>query len=109
MTKSLTEQWKNGTLPFGMYYVKSTYGDIRTDETVYLVGKKRYRWRYTDICCLEEVLAPVPTYDECQLMESEEVLTLKEQLKEANKIIKKLYKESGNPIGCDYLEKWDVK
>ena len=63
MSKELTEQWKNGTLPFGMYYVKTTYGEIRTDETVYLVGKKRYRWRYTDICCVEEIIAPMPDYD----------------------------------------------
>lgn len=31
------------------------------------------------------------------------------QINEANEVIKKLYKESGNPIGCDYLEKWDVE
>ena len=34
---------------------------------------------------------------------------LQKQLNEANRIIKKLYKESGNPIGIDYLEKWGVK
>ena len=34
---------------------------------------------------------------------------LQKQLNEANRIIKKLYKESGNPIGIDYLEKWGVR
>ena len=86
MSKELTEQWRNGTLPFGLYYVKTTYGDIRTDETVYLVGKKRYRWQYTDICCLEEVISPVPTYNQfVELTEKIEELELrKEELEQQN-------------------------
>lgn len=96
MSKELTEQWQNGTLPFGMYYVKTTDGVIRTDETVYLVGKKRYRWRHTDICWLEEIIAPVPTYKEYLKLESDSlakqegveiVAELEDRLKEAESLI----------------------
>lgn len=108
MTKTLTEQWKNGTLPENWYYIhlKSNWGNIDC-ITINYCDKDGVFEEYPDED-IKEVLAPVPTYD--QFVElTKKVDELKQQLKEANKIIKKLYKESGNPIGCNYLEKWGVK
>lgn len=58
MSKELTEQWRNGTLKFGYYYVKNCDGDVFTlgisggfvDENLF----QR----------IVEVLAPVPTYNQ---------------------------------------------
>lgn len=120
MSKELTEQWRNGTLPYGFYYLKTKDGRIRADDTVYIVGEKQYRWRYTDVVFIEEVLAPVPTCEEwkaayeCQLMESEEVLTLKQQLKEAEKVIKfyanaDQLTDEEKQMTNDYLYKYGVR
>lgn len=63
MTKTLTEQWKNGELPDGLYYVKDW------DDTIYrFVAKNKILWRDSNnpIYASEriEVLAPVPSYEE---------------------------------------------
>ena len=58
MTKTLTEQWRDGTLPDGFYYMQDYTG--------------RYHYRYLlgvkpdadFVKCFKEVLAPVPSYDE---------------------------------------------
>lgn len=116
-SQHLTEQWRNGEL-FGFHYVKEPKEKPKIHNAScmdYLLDK-----------CGVEVLAPVPDYDEwktayeCQLMESEEVFTLKEQLKEANDVIKKyrrfevaLKVEKGTLTGVypavDYLKKWGIK
>lgn len=100
---NLTEQWKKGELEEGNYYIKDKYGNFIIAQ--YLPDYdydhqdgycfEGYRWcalgfDYDDLeqDSVAEVLAPVPSYEEwksayeCQLMESEEVLTLKELLKE---------------------------
>ena len=66
MTKTLTEQWREGKLPRGHYYCKLYYNDFepRIQECV--------KSRYDSKSCIpmscgcegEEVLAPVPNYDE---------------------------------------------
>lgn len=159
-SQHLTEQWRNGTLDGGWYFLEFENGSTLP---VYYCGFNRefeFGWDWK----ISKVLAPVPSFaDLCELKQELEIckeekadlyaklcnalmqlesknnqfveLTEKveqlekdnkylksgietrdkqieqlvKQLKEANKIIKKLYKESGNPIGCDYLEKWGAK
>lgn len=102
MTKSLTEQLKNGTLKDGVYYIKD-------NENIFI--GIRYCLTMTrlidDGCPSFEVLAPVPSYDEYK--------KLKEQLKEANRVIKRELRRQSPKGGVllgdinDYLKKWGVK
>jgi predicted transcriptional regulator len=122
MTKTLTEQWKDGKLTFGkMYWCCDKEKNI---AKLVNINRKFFEWDIaTDVTKdVKEVLAPVPNYEEFQLLQEQlDIVTeqrndihidnqvLQKQLNEANRIIKKLYKESGNPIGLYYLEKWGVK
>lgn len=107
MSKELTEQWQNGTLEQKYYYVKYFGNGQKPFVEIELKNFLLDLVKLNDSDKIE-VLAPVPDYNQfSQLVKKVE--QLEKQLKEANKIIKKLYKESGNPIGCDYLEKWGVK
>lgn len=121
MTKKLTEQWRNGTLKEGYYYIENKSQSIKFVEIDYynVFGDTRY-WSGCDDEDIEEVLAPVPTYEEwkaayeCQLMESEEVLTLKQQLKEAKKILYDVWDCRGSreyyaEKAKEYFEKWGVE
>ena len=58
MTKTLTEQWKNGELPVGSYYINLVGNVERVD---FFEGLE---WERTKNFGIEEVLAPVPSYDE---------------------------------------------
>lgn len=62
MTKTLTEQWRDGELKDGLYYCKSIY-DIEE-----LCLDDRYFWyplqNEGEPIDVQEVLAPVPNYDE---------------------------------------------
>lgn len=104
MSKELTEQYRNGTLPSDFYYFTNGK-DFYTIEHHQLKGLPAVKG--------VEVVAKVPSYDEwktayeCQLMESEEVLTLKEQLEEANAIIKSL-KDARSQSVNEYIEKYGV-
>lgn len=65
MTKTLTEQWREGTLPEGYYYTKLN----DNDGTIAI----NYCWDdgcFQDYCdnMIDEVLAPVPSYTELTLM-----------------------------------------
>lgn len=79
MSKELTEQWRNGTLPEGWYYLKvkselANYPVIAECVTTFnCQDVYSYFYDYDD-CSIEEVLAPVPSYQENQ--------QLKELLKE---------------------------
>ena len=57
MTKTLTKQWRDGTLPIGTYYILNKKGYEEIDKSI-AIGEL---WNNTD---LKEVLAPVPSYDE---------------------------------------------
>lgn len=79
MTKTLTEQWREGTLPAGEYYVKDSnwveidgYYPENSWESGF-VNHSKYE--------IEEVLAPVPSYDEYK--------RLQKQLNKANEVIQK--------------------
>lgn len=106
---------------------------MKTEELIenYLVytdnGIEKVHW--CNVNGVKELVSPkgkvygyVPDYFEVKrLQEQLDIVTeqrndihidkqvLQKQLNEANRIIKKLYKESGNPIGIDYIEKLGVK
>lgn len=81
---TLTEQWKKGELEKGYYYVKGIkkYDGINVYWIGYPIHETERRW-------IEEVLAPVPSYDHfVELTEKvKENQQLKELLKEAKDII----------------------
>lgn len=74
MTKTLTEQWREGTLPEGLYYTKGAF-----DDDIY-ISHFDYEFEEDKRLPVEEVLAPVPSYDEFK--------RLQEQLDEAIKTTK---------------------
>lgn len=91
MTKSLTEQWKDGELHFGFYYVKFPNEEPQIYSSEYLKS-------FTVVKDAEKikVLAPVPTYEDFLIHRDYcrdhqkllvENMNLKEQLEYAIKII----------------------
>lgn len=121
MSKELTEQWRNGKLGGRWYYIK-VLGKIeiarlsKYNQFYHLPITNGYAANKD----ASEVLAPVPTYEEwkaayeCQLMESEEVLTLKQQLKEAKEILYDVWDCRGSreyyaEKAKEYFEKWGVE
>lgn len=97
MIKTLTEQWREGTLPRGSYYIRIITGIEKSD---FFEGKKFCFWTDYEV---EEVLAPVPSYNEYK--------RLQEQIKEANTVICGLYhlttdKKEASGVVCDYLVKY---
>ena len=91
MTKTLTEQWRKGTLPLGTYYILNINGDEEIDMSV-AVGEL---WNNTD---LKEVLAPVPSYEKVKEM-SQKI----ERLEFDNEALEMVYNESVTK--CNQLEK----
>lgn len=61
-SQDLTEQWKKGKLPEGKYYYIST---IYYPEIIQNYVGRFYDWEDDEI---EQILAPVPSYDELQNM-----------------------------------------
>lgn len=57
MSKELTEQWRNGTLPAGYYYVVDVEGVKDLDD---------FNGENFSLLEVKEVLAPVPSYSEYQ-------------------------------------------
>lgn len=81
MTKTLTEQWREGTLKTGSYYIRIITGVEKSD---YFEGKKFCFWSDYEV---EEVLAPVPSYDEyVELLKKLD--ELKKQLDKAESVLK---------------------
>ena len=71
--KSLTEQWREGTLPEGWYYLKvkselANYPVIAECVINYSSLKPYSDFYEYDDNHVEEVLAPVPSYEELTLM-----------------------------------------
>jgi len=63
MTKTLTEQWKDGELPIGHYYVKRKNGMVFIDNTILQFDEMPItKLAWSDKT--EEVLAPVPSYEQ---------------------------------------------
>lgn len=91
--KTLTEQWREGTLSDDTYYWKVCKENRIAD--------KYEMYDYTKVCDVNKIecLAPVPTYDEYK--------KLKEQIEEANKLLAML-PDSIKPYQR-YKEKYGVK
>ena len=64
MTKTLTEQWREGTLPEDTYYVRFICGRYG----VYDFEQFKGFGFDNDLAYIEEILAPVPSYDEYCLL-----------------------------------------
>lgn len=93
-SQDLTEQWKNGELKDGHYYVKTETGD----SYVFYIDDDSYM--YDD---MEEVLAPVPSYEELQELSNkydslQERLFAQAPIHLENQQLKELLKECGNKI-----------
>lgn len=66
MSKELTEQWREGTLPEDCYYILTKNGHVRKDRTRFCSHTDEQCFCFTLNREIEEVLAPVPDYDECE-------------------------------------------
>lgn len=107
MSKELTEQWRNGWLENGLYYLELKDGRIEID---YLDGQFFKVFFSSNI---KEVLAPVPAYD--QFVEPiKKVYELTQQLAEANKILFNVWdcredREYYAELAKSYFEKYGVE
>ena len=80
----LTEQWKKGELPKGLYYVEYKVGGIYIDEIQQWYNEKG-DYYFTDFDfsdCIERVLAPVPSYEEYEriLVENDSLKQIRDEL-----------------------------
>ena len=64
MTKSLTEQWHDGKLPDDCYYILTENGHIRKDRPCFYSHTDEQCFCFTPNKDIEEVLCPVPSYEE---------------------------------------------
>ena len=78
MSKELTEKWKNGELENGYYWCRLLDNEVDVFMCHLVAG-------HFEFSTIKEILAPVPSYEELQ--------KLKEQLQEANEVVK-LYAET---------------
>ena len=83
MTKTLTEQWKNGELGFGYYYIDFGIGGV----PMLFNGLEFYCERTQKPNAIKTILAPVPSYDHFSQL-GKKVKRLKKQLKIAKKALK---------------------
>lgn len=67
MTKTLTEQWKNGELGFGYYYIDFGIGGV----PMLFNGLEFYCERTQKPNAIKTILAPVPSYDEWKKLDDE--------------------------------------
>ena len=122
--KSLTEQWREGTIVDGWYYLDYDTQEVKVeikDGRMYIDGIIVNRHSYGDDIDLMVIKGSVPSYNHfSQLVKKVE--RLQEQLKEANGIIKE-YVETTPKVPNDgvhipnynldnaecYLERWGVK
>lgn len=110
MTKTLTEQWRDGTLSDGFYYMQDYTGMYHYH---YLLGVKPDS---DFVKCFKEVLAPVPSYEEyVELLKKideleknlagteqavQEVLEINEELKTDNEKLRKQLDIAVNALEC---------
>lgn len=90
---NLTEQWKNGELETGMYYIKHK-GSGKLDWW------HGYYWEDSWSENVEEVIAPVPSYEELQNMNEavNQAMAANIKLVEQNKQLKELLKDARNVL-----------
>lgn len=70
MSKELTEQWKNGMLKTGDYYITTTGLGI-DDVIIGFYDSELNQFYGLGDFCIKEVLSPVPTYDQFSKMVKE--------------------------------------
>ena len=101
MSKELTEQWRNGTLKTGDYYI--TTKGLGIDDV--LIGFYEGELQQFDCfcnCSIKEVLAPVPSYDEYVKLVSK-TYELVQKIHILNEQNTKLYNEL-----CDEIKKNNI-
>lgn len=98
MTKSLTEKWRDGTLPLGIYYILNINGVEEIDKSV-AIGEL---WNNTD---LKEVLSPVPAYNVWKNIHEQWKVAIPqiERLEKQLAIAKKALEEYDNKLN------WDIR
>lgn len=114
-SEQLTEQWKKGELPSGWYYLKvneelANCPVIAECVDDYNLGLPLSYFYDFDVAKIEQVLAPVPSYDELQNMNKavNECMSANIKLVEQNAQLKKLLKKA-NKFLKDYGFTFDGK
>lgn len=85
MTKTpeeLTEDWKAGELEYGQYWVKNKVWEKPFIDR----WLPNCSWKISCKDAIEQILAPVPTYDEYKAMQAE-LAELKEKIKKREELI----------------------
>lgn len=86
MTKTLTEQWREGTLPDGAYYiVVDKYEQNEPEIDVGVCYNSNFEW-----WVVKEVLSAVPRYDEWQESQKKRALWFEEKAKIRNRLENKI-------------------
>lgn len=70
----LTDKWKKGELPSGYYYVKNEFGNIFPSdysEDYDCISDTVIKDFFTEVSEIKEVVEPVPSYEEWQLMQDD--------------------------------------
>ncbi|MBQ7284671.1 MAG: hypothetical protein IJW72_00245 [Alphaproteobacteria bacterium] len=98
---NLTEQWKKGKLDHGWYYIKYR-GAYKTDQW------QGYYWENSWNENVEEVIAPVPSYDDWVYLHKarNDAHEIVESLTQENQQLKELLRECKTPI--DLLIKMNI-
>ena len=103
MIKTLTEQWRDGTLLRGGYYIKLLDGSIK--QTDYDNISKTFDTEYFRYnVSVKEVLAPVPSYDEYKKLVSK-TDKLEKKLAIATKALKEINKNYRFTVAQDVVYK----
>lgn len=100
-SQDLTDKWKKGKIPEAWYYVK----DIHNKESLDRYFKETDNFEYLEDWEVDEVLAPVPSYEEMQSMNEavNQAMAANIKLVEENKQLKELLKEVK-----DYLPEFET-
>lgn len=101
MTKTLTEQWREGTLKRGYYYYETKAGAKVIGYQCFGL-KFPYDYNHNTIDSVKEVIAPVPSYEEYQKLKK-----LEEQLDSAITALYEYIKMYGIERECSkFLQKY---
>lgn len=67
-SQDLTEQWKNGELESGYYYIVTKY--VEFPNRIDFYNSSAAAWSYHSSIVVQEVLAPVPSFEEWRRLQS---------------------------------------
>ena len=116
MTKTLTEQWREGTLTGGFYYIQLK--DERwplIDHTDYNLLSHKIEWKDFDWRAVEEVIDEVPSYEEYKQLvsnsdeSSRKALQLEKKLEIATKALKDVSLSLWDEMECRSCAKEALK